>query len=258
MNGAIRAFLSNESRFGRLMTHVGIVVAANLLFVLFSLPLVTGGAALAALYHTMLKTLRGNGAVNPFRAFWTGFRTNFRQATWVWLGALAFAVLVWADLRITAAAGGTLAALRYPLYALCLAVALLLAYFFPTLAAFDAPVPGLLRSSFFFAAKKPWKALVILFFDLFPLYLTASDPQFGPLYAFIWFFFGFGAIALTGAALLLPEFRPYLDPVDAAGEFLYDEAGNRVRAGGGTEVPAAGAPGKSEREILEEMKKLGM
>lgn len=258
MNGVISGIFSNESRFGRAMTRAGIIIAANLMFVLFSLPLVTTGAALAALYHVMLKTLRGNGVLNPFRAFWIGFRTNFKPATLVWLAALAFAALVWADLRITAAAGGAVSALRYPIYALCIVLAVLLAYFFPTLSAFDAPITGLLRNSFFFAVKKPWKALIIIFFDIFPLYLTYSDPQLAPLYAFLWFFFGFGGVAMIGAALLLPEFRPYLDPVDAEGDFLYDEEGNRIRAAVEGVYPTAEVPQKSEKEILEEMKKLGM
>ena len=76
-----------------------------------------------------------------------------------------------------------------------------------------------------------------------------------PLYAFLWFFFGFGAIAMIGAALLLPEFQPYLDQVDAEGDFILDENGARVRSGSRSERII---PVKTEKEILDEMKKLGM
>ncbi len=38
--------MSNESPFGRLMTKVGIIICANLMFILFSLPVVTIGASL--------------------------------------------------------------------------------------------------------------------------------------------------------------------------------------------------------------------
>ena len=257
MREILSGFLSNDSTFGKLMTRLGIIIGANLMFVLFSLPVVTAGAALAALYHVMFKTLRGSGVLNPFRAFWTGFRTNFRQATLVWLLALAFAALAWADLRFLLHAGGAAALFRYPVYAVCVVSAVLLLYFFPTLAAFDASVPGLFRNAFFFLLKQPWKAVVIVFFDVFPLYLTYSDPQWGPLYAFIWFFFGFGAVTMLGAALLLPLFRPYLAQVDAEGDFILNENGEPVRAG--EPAPAeTGAPEKTEKEILEEMKKLGM
>ena len=257
MHEILGGLLSNESKFGRLMTRLGIIIGANLMFVLFSLPLATAGAALAALYHVMFKTLRGSGVLNPFRAFWNGFRANFKQASLVWLAALAFAALAWADIRFVLHIGGAAALFRYPIYALCFVFASVLLYFFPTLAAFDATIPGLVRNSLFFLLKKPWKSVIIWFFNVFPLYLTYTDLQMMPLYAFIWFFFGFGAVAMIGAALLLPEFRPYLAQVDAEGDFILDENGGRLRA----EAPergAAGAMQKTEKEILEEMKKLGM
>ena len=106
MHELIGSFLSNESRFGRVMTRCAIIVAANLLFILFSFPVVTAGAALAALYHVMFKTLRGDGVINPFAQFWTGFRTNFRQATVVWLLALALAAFGYFDVQICRQAGG--------------------------------------------------------------------------------------------------------------------------------------------------------
>ena len=163
MHEILSGFLSNDSRFGRLMTRLGIIIGANLMFVLFSLPVVTTGAAFAALYHVMLKTLRGSGVLNPFRAFWKGFRANFRQATIVWLLAMGFAALAWADIRFMLHAGGAAAFFRYGVYAVCVIAALLLLYYFPTLAAFDTTIPGLIRNSFFFLLKKPWKALSHLF-----------------------------------------------------------------------------------------------
>ena len=63
--------------------------------------------------------------------------------------------------------------------------------------------------------------------------VTYMDLQYQPLYAFCWCTFGFAALAML-ASKLLPDFRPYLDPV--------------------SDLPEE----KSEREILEEMKKLGM
>ena len=64
--------------------------------------------------------------------------------------------------------------------------------------------------------------------------VTYMDLQYQPLYAFCWCTFGFAALAMLGAKLLLPDFKPYLDS------------------------PTNPHEEKSEREILEEMKKLGM
>ena len=79
MGNFISSFMSNESSFGRVMTKIGIIICANLMFVFFSIPVVTIGASLTAMYHVMLKTLRGKGNINPFKQFWIGFKTNFVQ-----------------------------------------------------------------------------------------------------------------------------------------------------------------------------------
>ena len=73
MRERIGSFLSNESSFGKFMTKFGIIVCANLMFVLFSLPMVTIGASYVALYHVMLKTLRGDGVLNPFKQLFKVF-----------------------------------------------------------------------------------------------------------------------------------------------------------------------------------------
>ena len=258
MRELLSGFLSNESSFGRLMTRWGIIIGANLMFVLFSLPLVTAGAAFVALYHVMFKTLRGDGVLNPFRQFWVGFRTNFKQATIVWLAALALGVFWALDLGIVSRAE-TLAVMRYPLYAVGLVGVTALVYLLPTMAAFADTIPHLLRNGLFFALRKPWKAVVLVFFNVFPLYLTYTDPKYLPLYSFLWTLFGFGAIAMLGARVLLPDFKPYLPLVDACGDFILDREGRRLSANAVVdEEGEIAAPEKSEAEILEEMKKLGM
>ena len=90
--------------------------------------------------------------------------------------------------------------------------------------------------------KKPWKTLVILFFDIFPFVLTFSDLQSLPLYAFLWVMCGFGLQAMLAATLLLPEFEPYLAVKEENEEPLEELEANK----------------EVEAEILEEMKKLGM
>lgn len=258
MHELISSFLSNESSFGRLMTRWGIIIGANLMFVLFTLPVFTIGASAAALYHVMLKTLRGDGVINPFKQFWIGFKSNFKQATLAWLLILALVGFGYVDLRICEQAGGMIGAFRYPLYALGIVVCILAVYLFPVMAAFADTLPHLIRNSFYFAFRKPGKLLVILFFNVFPLVLTYTDLQMMPLYAFLWSFFGFGAIAMLGARLLLPEFKPYLPLVDECGDFILDENGNRLPADAQVNAADASQPEKSEEEILEEMKKLGM
>lgn len=203
-------FFSNESRFGKLMTRIGITVGANLMFVLFSLPVFTVGAAWTALCYVMLKTLRTDNAVNPFRLFWIGFKMNFRQATLVWIAAIALFALGAVDVQICLKAGGMIGLFRYPIYAMGIILASILLYLFPVMAAFTDTIPHLIRNSIYFLMHRPWKLVLIGFCVLYPLYQAYTDLTLQPMYAFVYAFFGFGAAALLTAWLLLQEFQVYL------------------------------------------------
>lgn len=258
----LQGFLSNDSTFGRLMTRLGIIIAANVMFMIFSLPVVTVGAAYVALYHVMFKTLRGDGVINPFKQFWIGFKTNFKQATIYWVVLLALVAFGALDVFWCRQFGGVFQYFIYLIFALGVIALVLTIYLFPTMAAFRDTIPNLLRNAWYFALRKPLKLIVILFFNVFPLYLTYTDAQMMPLYGFIWVTCGFGLVALLGATLLLKEFTPYLPKVDACGDFILDEEDEAAWADspeGPERLDApGGAPEKSEAEILEEMKKLGM
>ena len=259
MSELIGSLLDNNSPFGRIMTRFGIIIGANLMFLLFSFPLVTVGPAYVALYHVMLRTLRGDGVLNPFKEFWKGFRSNFRQAMIVWLSALLLAFVFYLEFRIVGQMSGSIEIIRYPLLAIAAILLMVVIYSFPVMAAFADSIPHLLRNAIFFILKKPWKMLIIAFFNIFPMYLTYSDPQYMPLYAFLWIMFGFGAVALLGSVLLLPEFKPFLPLVDDEGDFLYDEDGNVLMPGQeGKYAAAEGGPEMTDREALDVMKKLGM
>ncbi len=148
------------------------------------------------------------------------------------------------DIRICNAAGGTLGYLKIGAYAIGAVAVILYLYLIPVMAAFQDSLPHLIRNAAYFIGKKPWKALVILFFDIFPFVLTFSDLQMLPLYAFLWVLCGFGLQAMLGATLLLPEFEPYLTPKEEEGKEEPPE-GSMTRT-------------QTQEEILEDMQKLGM
>lgn len=256
----LRGFLDNDSSFGRLMTRCGIIIAANIMFLLFSMPIVTVGASYAALYHVMLKTLRGDGVINPFKQFWIGFKSNFKQATIYWIVLLALVIFGYVDVMFCRQMGGVLEYFMYAIYALGIAALCITLYLFPTMAAFEDTILHLIRNAFFFMIQKPFRLLVLLFFNVFPLYLTYTDAQMQPLYAFLWCTFGFGAIAMLGATMLLPSFKPYLPLVDENGNFILNEEGEKCWERDMKEETDSDSDEyqKTEEETLEEMKKLGI
>lgn len=252
MGRFISEFLDNESSFGRLMTRCGIIIGANFMFIIFSWPIITMGPALVALHHVMLKVLRGDGVLNPFKEFWAGFKSNFKQAMIYWLiliGIIIFGVI---DVRFCAQMGGVLKAFQYAIYAIGIIVLAISIYMMPVMAAFADTIPHLMRNALFFVARNPIRLLIILFFNVFPLYLTYTDAQMQPLYAFLWAMFGFGAIAMLTSTLLINDFNKYLPKVDAFG-YLIEDGEEEMGA-----LEAKDVKQPTEKEVLSDMEKLGM
>lgn len=72
---------------------------AALLWVVFSIPVITIGASTTAFYETVHKVLRQNKGY-IFRTFWNTFRSNFKRSTLVWLFHFGFSLFFLLDMKI--------------------------------------------------------------------------------------------------------------------------------------------------------------
>lgn len=227
----LRSFFDNDSVFGRLMTRCGIVIAANLLFILFSIPVLTIGASWTALHYTMMKMLREK-EINPFKTFWSSFRREFKQSTLAFLAAAVFLGVLMLELFWCSQFTGVLSWFTYGLLAILLAMIVLIIYLFPVMAAFCGKLKQHIQASLYFAIHRPLDLVLIAAVHILPMAITYLDLKRMPLYAFLWFFAGFAAVAVFTDSMLMKQFLPYLES--------------------GTE----GAPKKTDKDILEEMKQL--
>ncbi len=223
MGQRLGGFLSNDNAFTRLMSRIWILVCTNILFCFSTVLIIPMGAGFAALHYTTLKVLRGDRFLSPAKTFWKGFKMNFKQATLSWLVILGLAVFLYLDWYWCGQLGGFFLSFRYIFIIFAVILLIFGLYLYPTMAAFEAKVGDLLKDSFYFAMKKPLYLIVILFFTVFPLYLTYTDPQYMPLYGFIWVSCGFGLIVLLTDTLLLREFNPFLPKVDENGIIIEEE-----------------------------------
>lgn len=68
----------------RFLTGFADLIGVNLLLIVFSIPIVTMGAAITAALR-VTRDIAKDEAAHIFRTFWRAFRGNFRQATIVWI-----------------------------------------------------------------------------------------------------------------------------------------------------------------------------
>ena len=256
MGQFLGSFLDNDSPFGQIMTRCGIIIGANLMFVLFSMPLVTAGPALAALYYVMLSVLHGDGGLNPFTTFWKGFRTNLKQGILSWLGILLLAAILSMDISICRQAGGVMRIFLYASCALAVFFLILAIYLYPVMSVFSDTLPHLVRNALFFASRKPWKAILLTVVHILPILITVLDERMRPLYGFLWITCGFGALVLLCSSFLIREFEEFLPkPVADPEKTEEGREGAAAMTGAGRPISPR-EQRKRDKEILEEMKKL--
>ena len=197
------------------LNKLGDIIVANLLFLVCCIPIITIGPALTALYHCMLRTVKGNNN-GTTKTFFRAFKENFRQSLIVWLGLLAVGFILFLNIRYLQ---NTASVVSKPLFYVSLGIAglviILALYIFPVIAAFANTTVNLLKNAYVFAFLHFPSTLAIAVITILPMFMTYRDIKLMPLYACCWFFFGFGLTAYVNSLLLYRMFKPFLEKEDA-------------------------------------------
>ena len=180
-----------ENRFWSFMNKITDVFFLGILWFVFSLPVITAGAATTSLYQFTLKQADDEEGY-VWKSFIKAFGKNFGQATVLWLILLAaggfLAADMWACLQITVA--GPVRILCFGvLLCLSLVYALTAQYVFPILSRFYLPVKTILRHSFIMAMGNLYISVTMLvihlLFGVLAYHIAVLFPVFTALSAFV-------------------------------------------------------------------------
>lgn len=135
----------------------------SVLWLLFSLPVITAGASTTALYATVYHYIRKDEG-HLWRTFWDAFRENLKRSTLLWLVVLLMTALLAVDIlvfRTMAINGDPLGRLYWLILLLCCVAITWVAFLFAYAARFQGRVRDILRVSFMLMAAHPLKAAVV-------------------------------------------------------------------------------------------------
>jgi uncharacterized membrane protein YesL len=141
------------SRLGNLLSSLIDLIWAGLLCLFCSLPFFTAGASVTALYYTIVKSIRHDrGRVSS--CFFHSFRTNFRQATLIWLLCLLYILVGIGDAYAFSRMGVREGNLLYYLSRLFfLPVPLLIPWLFAFLSRFENTIGNIFRYAFYLSIR---------------------------------------------------------------------------------------------------------
>ena len=179
----------------------------NILTLICCIPIITAGAAFTSMNYVALKIVRNEESYIT-RSFFKSFKTNFRQATLIWLMILLIAAVLGGDYYIITKSGIQFSSV---LVVLIMAAAVLVIcttlYVFPVLAKFDNTIMGTIRNAFIMSILQLPKTVVMFVMAFFPLIIYLVSLRLIPII----FLFGFSLPAYASAMLYNKFFQKLED-----------------------------------------------
>lgn len=179
----------------------------NILTLICCIPVITAGAVLTSMHYVALKIVRNEESYIT-RSFFKSFKTNFRQATLIWLLLMLVAAILGGDYYIITKSGMQFSQV---LVVLIMAAGVLVIctslYVFPVLAKFDNTIMGTIRNAFIMSILQLPKTVVMFVMAFFPLIIYLVSLRLIPII----FLFGFSLPAYASAMLYNKFFQKLED-----------------------------------------------
>lgn len=184
-----------ESKLYRVLENLGSIFWLNMLFIVFSIPVVTIGASVTALYDVMLRIVRKEeGAVT--QGFVKAFRANFRQATIQWVLVMLAGIVLYGELIYITNFEGAIVRFYMILFAVeSLLAALVLPFLFPLTARYQNTVWNTMKNSLLLAISNLGAWIKILLAWVAPVLISLFYPVVFFSTWYLWVVIGFGLIA---------------------------------------------------------------
>ena len=198
-----------DGKFFAGMTKVSDTIIINILFVICSIPIVTIGASITALYSVSMKITRDED-IYAAKEFIKQFKQNFKQSTIIWIILLVIGLFIGLDFYLCSLMSDNTISMIFKFTIVSVVLAFILIYVFPLTARFENSIKNTLTNSIFMSIQH------------LPYTLVMSVLAFAPILSFILFsqywgqivFFNtcisFGFIAYMNSILLNKIFSKYI------------------------------------------------
>lgn len=198
------------------LTRLADLVILNLLWLVCCVPVVTIGASTTAMYH-VLRHLQDGGVTSITRDFFQSFKSDFKQATLVYLVLLIPTVAVVMNAWILSGQSSDVV----PVYvrAIWMVSVLLLtfvvSFVYPVMAYFEDTVWKTLRTAAVLAVARLPRTILISILNLLPIIVMFVSFAFFLQSSIFWLLIGGSLIGYLNMLILKPVFKKLIPESDA-------------------------------------------
>ena len=192
----------------QMLSRVGDMIIANVLFLISCIPIFTIGAALAGL-NKVSQAIVLDDDRGISNLFFNGFKSNFKQATSVWVAILIILVsLVCNWLLITTFVTGTFATVLYVLLGILVFLVIgVLSYLIPLIVRYNNTIREHLYNAIILAIMKFPRTLVMVFLNIVLFILPFISLNAFSQTMIFWLMIGFSFLSYIISTLLKPVFK---------------------------------------------------
>lgn len=202
-------FFVIDSPVMRFLGRIGDILLLNIVFVVTSIPVITIGTALSALYTVAMKLVRGEDPA-IIKEYLKAYKRNFKPATICWLFMAVIGVLLFVDFRLVAVFSGTAYTVMRLLLAMILGIWLLtFLYLFPYIARFENTILNSMKNALFLSVAHIPSTLMMLGVAIGLLIITLFTSKTFVIGTILWTFFGFAILSYVQSFLLCRIFTKY-------------------------------------------------
>lgn len=197
-----------DNRFFTFMGKVADVMILNLLFIITSIPIITIGTSLTALYSVSLKQSAGTSSY-IVKEYFFAWKTNFKQSTIMWIFSLIAFSLLFMNLTLKTD-GTTSLVMRFIMILSMILYLMITLYAFPLLAKFDNTIKHTIVNAFLMSLRHFLTTCTLFGTAAFFVLITIAYPPMIELTSMAWFLFFFAIIARIQASFLTKIFDRYI------------------------------------------------
>ena len=197
----------------RFIGKLGDLILLNLLWTVCSIPVITIGASTTAVYYVTLKMVRDEND-STVRSFFHSFKDNFKQATAIWAIFLAVGLILAFDIwffvtgqaPVPGIAGNLMTAISGGMAILYLFTYI---YVFPIQARFYNPVKYTIRNAFIMSIRHLFQTVGIVCMDILIVIGAIASLFYMPKIFALFILFGMPLMAFANSYLFVPIFKRY-------------------------------------------------
>lgn len=140
-------FFEIEGKFFTIMSRAADLFVLNILWIIFSLPIITMGASTTALFYVTMRMVKNEDSY-IIKDFLYSFKSKFKQSTTIWLVMLTgLLVLFMGMLKVVKQDFGWNAGLFLVIFFSGVIYVFLLVYLFPVTAKFDDTIVNIFKNT---------------------------------------------------------------------------------------------------------------